>query len=288
MSEVLQRLVDLLALERLDDGLFRGESQDLGFGHLFGGQVLGQALAAAQETVPSGRDVHSFHSYFLRAGDLALPVIYDVENLRDGGSFSARRVSAIQHGRPIFFMTASFQAPEPGLEHQIAMPKAHGPEGFLSQHELAQRMRDKLPPAMVERYLDNLAIELRVVEDPRTALEDRSPKRQVWMRANGELPDDPQVHRYLLAYASDFNFLTTACKPHGLSLFTPGLKLATIDHAMWYHRPFRFDQWLMFDIDCPTTMNSRGLVRGQIFDQQGNLVASAQQEGLLRQRKRQG
>ncbi|GAA4877231.1 acyl-CoA thioesterase II [Ferrimonas pelagia] len=284
MSEVLQRLVNLLALERLDDDLYRGESQDLGFGHLFGGQVLGQALSAAQATVPAERDVHSFHSYFLRAGDLSLPVIYDVENLRDGGSFSARRVSAIQHGRPIFFMTASFQAPESGFEHQVAMPTTQPPMDYMSQHELVELMRDKLPPSLVSQYLENLAIEIRVAEDPTQIGKDRSSVRQVWMRANGPLPDDPQIHRYLMAYASDFNFLATACKPHGLTPFTPGLKLATIDHAMWYHRPFRFDDWLLFEIDCPTTVNARGLVRGQFFDQQGNLVASAQQEGLIRYR----
>ncbi len=284
MADVLQRLVALLQLERLDDDLYRGESQDLGFGHLFGGQVLGQALSAAQGSVPEGRAVHSFHSYFLRAGDLTIPVIYEVANLRDGGSFSARRVNAIQHGRPIFFMTASFQAPEPGPDHQIAMPEAPEPLSYPSQRELAEQLRDKLPAAMVEKFLENVAIEVRVAEDPRMVGRDTTPTRQVWMRANGALPDDPHIHRCLLAYASDLNFLATACKPHGLTPFSPGLKLATIDHAMWYHRPFRFDDWVLFDIDCPTTVNSRGLVRGQFFNRAGELIATAQQEGLMRQR----
>ncbi|GAA5193262.1 acyl-CoA thioesterase domain-containing protein [Ferrimonas gelatinilytica] len=285
MAEVLQRLVNLLQLEQLDDGLYRGETQDLGFGHLFGGQVLGQALSAAQGSVPEGRDVHSFHSYFLRAGDLSKPVIYEVANLRDGGNFSARRVNAKQHGRPIFFMTASFHALEPGPDYQVTMPEAPEPTSFPSQQELAEQLRHKLSASLVDKFLENVAIEVRVAEDMRLLGKERTPTRQVWMRTTHPLPDDPHIHRYLLAYASDLNFLTTACKPLGLTPFTPGLKLATIDHAMWYHRPFRFDDWLLFQIDCPTTVNSRGLVRGQFFNRAGELIATAQQEGLIRQQR---
>ncbi|MBY5990701.1 acyl-CoA thioesterase II [Ferrimonas balearica] len=283
MSETLNRLLGVLSLEQLEDGLYRGQTLDLGFGHLFGGQVLGQALSAAKATVASERAVHSFHSYFLRPGDLSRPVVYEVENLRDGGSFSARRVSAIQHGRPIFYMTASFQGDEPGVSHQDPMPQVPGPEGLPNQHDLAQLMGDKLPKGMVERYLDNAAIEMRLVEQvdpfkPKVT----EPKRYVWMRTQGQLPDDPRLHRYLLAYASDFNFLVTALQPHGLSWLDRRLKVATIDHAMWYHRPFRFDDWVLYAIDSPNANNSRGLVRGQFFNRDGELIASAVQEGLMR------
>ncbi|WP_298445304.1 acyl-CoA thioesterase domain-containing protein [uncultured Ferrimonas sp.] len=284
MSAVLDKLVNLLTLEQLDDGLYRGESQDLGFGHLFGGQVLGQALAAAQATVPEGRHVHSYHSYFLRAGDLSLPVIYDVETLRDGGSFSARRVSAIQHGRPIFFMTASFQGEEPGLEHQVTMPQVAPPEEFKSEHELALELGDKLPQQLRERYLPNQAIELRVAEDAAQRATDCSHTRNIWMRATGNVADDDHLHQFLLSYASDFNFLTSALKPHGRTMFNANMKLATIDHSMWFHRKVNLNEWLLFSIDCPSTGNARGLVRGQIFDTEGHLVASAVQEGLMRSR----
>ncbi len=287
MSDTLNRLLGILSLEQLEDGLYRGETLDLGFGHLFGGQVLGQALSAAKATVCEARAVHSFHSYFLRPGDLSRPVIYEVENLRDGGSFSARKVSAIQHGRPIFYMTASFQGEEPGFEHQDPMPDVPGPEGLPNQHDLATLLADKLPKTLMERYLDNAAIEMRLVEqvDPFRP-KATEPKRYVWMRTQGALPDDPRLHRYLLAYASDFNFLVTALQPHGLSWLDPRLKVATIDHAMWFHRPFRFDEWVLYAIDSPNATNSRGLVRGQFFNQKGELVASAMQEGLMRQQEK--
>ncbi|MBY6186914.1 acyl-CoA thioesterase II [Marinobacter hydrocarbonoclasticus] len=287
MSDTLNRLLGILSVEQLEDGLYRGQTLDLGFGHLFGGQVLGQALSAAKETVAEERSVHSFHSYFLRPGDLSRPVVYEVESLRDGGSFSARRVSAIQHGRPIFYMTASFQGEEPGFEHQDAMPQVPGPEGLPNQHDLAKVLADKLPKSLMERYLDNAAIEMRLVEqiDPFRP-KATEPKRYVWMRTQGKLPDDPRLHRYLLAYASDFNFLVTALQPHGLSWMDPRLKVATIDHAMWYHRPFRFDEWVLYAIDSPNATNSRGLVRGQFFNQNGELIASAVQEGLMRQQEK--
>ncbi len=284
MTAVLDKLVSLLTLEQLEQQLFRGHSQDLGFGHVFGGQVLGQALFAAQQTVPSGRLAHSYHSYFLRAGDIALPIIYEVENLRDGGSFSARRVSAIQNGRPIFFMTASFQNPEKGLEHQVSMPAIGAPEQFPNEHQLATILADRLPPAVVNQYLTNQAIEIRIAQDPHETLTDRTPQRSIWMRATGLASDDQSLHQFLLSYASDFNFLTTALKPHGIDWLSGQVKVATIDHSLWFHRPVRFDQWLLFVVDCPSTSNARGYVRGQIFDQAGQLVASAAQEGLVRQR----
>ncbi|USD36733.1 MULTISPECIES: acyl-CoA thioesterase domain-containing protein [Ferrimonas] len=287
MSNSLDTLLEIMTLEQLEQGLFRGQSQDLGFGHLFGGQVLGQALAAATQTVADDRQVHSFHSYFLRAGDLQRPVIYEVENMRDGGSISTRRVSAIQHGRPIFHLTGSFHHSEPGFEHQAAMPDVAGPDGLANQFQLAEAMRGKVPDKLLDIYLNNTAIEIRLV-DPINPLkpEPREPVRYVWMKANGPLPSNQSLQQHLLAYASDLNFLVTAAQPHGVSYLTPGLKMATIDHSMWFHRPVAFDQWLLYAVDSPNAMNSRGLVRGQIFNQQGQLVASSAQEGLLRQMHR--
>ncbi|GGP66310.1 acyl-CoA thioesterase II [Shewanella saliphila] len=283
MSQVLNDLLSLLSLEKLEDGLFRGQSQDLGFGHVFGGQVMGQALSAAKQTVSEDRNVHSLHSYFLRAGDEKLPIIYDVENMRDGGSFSARRVKAIQKGRPIFYMTCSFQKHEEGFEHQAQMPDVPGPDGLLNQQELAVTMRDKVPKKILEKFMADSPIEMRLVNpinplDPGT----NEPNRYVWIRANGELPGNHCIHEYLLAYASDFNFLVTAAQPHSVSVLTPGMRLATIDHSMWFHRPFNIGEWVLYSIESPNAGGGRGFVTGQFFDLQGRLVASATQEGLLR------
>ncbi|MCG9730848.1 acyl-CoA thioesterase II [Shewanella sp. Isolate13] len=287
MSQVLDDLLALLSLEQIEEGLFRGQSQDLGFGHVFGGQVMGQALSAAKQTVSPDRKVHSLHSYFLRAGDEKLPIVYDVEIMRDGGSFSARRVKAIQKGRPIFYMTCSFQTAEEGYDHQAVMPDVVGPDGLLNQQELAMTLRDKVPSKVLEKFMADTPIEMRLVNpsDP-IAPKAREPIRHVWIRANGELPDKMCVHDYLLAYASDFNFLVTAAQPHGVSFLTPGMRMATIDHAMWFHRPFDLSQWLLYSIDSPNASGGRGFVRGQFFNQQGELVASATQEGLIRMTKK--
>ena len=283
MSQVLDDLLALLSLEQIEEGLFRGQSQDLGFGHVFGGQVMGQALSAAKQTVSPDRKVHSLHSYFLRAGDEKLPIVYDVEIMRDGGSFSARRVKAIQKGRPIFYMTCSFQTAEEGYEHQAVMPDVPGPEGLLNQQELAMTLRDKVPSKVLEKFMADTPIEMRLVNpsDP-IAPKACEPIRYVWIRANGKLPDNFCVHDYLLAYASDFNFLVTAAQPHGVSFLTPGMRMATIDHAMWFHRPFDLSQWLLYSIESPNASGGRGFVKGQFFNQQGELVASATQEGLIR------
>ncbi|MGS0682394.1 acyl-CoA thioesterase II [Shewanella sp. 125m-7] len=283
MSQVLDDLLALLSLEQIEEGLFRGQSQDLGFGHVFGGQVMGQALSAAKQTVSPDRKVHSLHSYFLRAGDEKLPIVYDVEIMRDGGSFSARRVKAIQKGRPIFYMTCSFQTHEAGYDHQAVMPDVPGPEGLLNQQELAMTLRDKVPSRVLEKFMADTPIEMRLVNpsDP-IAPKASEPARHVWIRANGQVPDNLSVHDYLLAYASDFNFLVTAAQPHGVSFLTPGMRMATIDHAMWFHRPFDLSQWLLYSIDSPNASGGRGFVRGQFFNQQGELVASATQEGLIR------
>ena len=283
MSKALTNLLSILSLEKLEEGLFRGQSQDLGFGHLFGGQVLGQALNAAKQTVPVDRTVHSFHSYFLRAGDHRIPIIYNVENMRDGGSFSARRVKAIQNGQPIFYMTCSFQGAEGGFNHQNIMPVVDGPEGLLNQTELAKSLEDILPESTFKKWTAESPIEMRIV-DPQHPFqpEPSEAKRYVWLKANGSMPDDPKAHRYLLAYASDFNFLLTASQPHGVSFLTPGVKMATIDHSMWFHRSFSLDDWLLFSIESPSVSNGRGFVRGEFYNQQGKLVASATQEGLFR------
>lgn len=283
MSQVLNDLVSLLSLEQIELGLYRGQSQDLGFGHVFGGQVMGQALSAAKQTVDSSRHVHSLHAYFLRAGDEKLPIVYDVEIMRDGGSFSARRVKAIQKGRPIFFMTCSFQTPEQGFEHQAQMPEVPGPEGLLNQQELAMTMRDKVPQKMLEKFMADSPIEMRLV-DPINPLAPKStaPNRYVWLRSNGKVATDHSTQECLLAYASDFNFLVTAAQPHGVSFLTPGVRMATIDHSMWFHRPFNIEDWLLYSIESPNASSGRGFVKGQFFDRQGRLVASATQEGLLR------
>ncbi|MCJ8301281.1 acyl-CoA thioesterase II [Shewanella sp.] len=283
MSQVLNDLLSLLSLERIEEGLFRGQSQDLGFGHVFGGQVMGQALSAAKQTVSASRQVHSLHSYFLRAGDEKLPIVYDVEVMRDGGSFSARRVKAIQKGRPIFYMTCSFQEYEQGLEHQDKMPEVPGPEGLLNQQELAMALQDKVPPKMLEKFMADAPIEMRLVDACNPMVSTiTEPKRYVWIRANGQVPKDFSVNEYLLAYASDFNFLVTAAQPHGVSFLTPGMRMATIDHSMWFHRPLDLNDWLLYSIDSPSASGGRGFVKGQFFNQKGELVASATQEGLMR------
>ncbi|MCF1427674.1 MAG: acyl-CoA thioesterase II [Shewanella sp.] len=283
MSQVLNELVSLLSLEPIELGLFRGQSQDIGLGHVFGGQVMGQALSAARQTVKPGRMVHSFHAYFLRAGDEQQPIVYDVEIMRDGGSFSARRVKAIQKGQPIFYMTCSFQKPEAGFSHHASMPQVVGPEGLMDQHLLAMTMQDKVPPKILEAFVAEVPIEMRLVEPlDLIAPAVTEPVRHVWMRVNGSLPADTCVHEYLLAYASDFNFLVTAAQPHGVSLLTPGMRFATIDHAMWFHRPVNFNEWLLYSIDSPNAGGGRGFVRGQFFNQAAELVASTTQEGLMR------
>ena len=294
MRDVLGELLGILRLERIEENLFRGQSQDLGWGRVFGGQVVGQALSAAEQTVPEGRLVHSVHGYFLRPGDASRPVVYTVDPIRDGRSFTTRRVVAIQGGRPIFNFAASFQIEEPGLEHQDEMPDAPGPDGLFSEQELARRyiarlpeaVRERIPRAMRERAVADRPIEIRPI-DPLDPIKPpaRPPRRQVWFRASGALPDTPSVHHHLLSYASDFNFLATSMQPHEVSWMTPGMQVASLDHAMWFHRRFRMDDWLLYDIDSPSASGARGLVRGRFFDRQGRLVASTVQEGLIRDRR---
>ncbi|MCC5856232.1 MAG: acyl-CoA thioesterase II [Idiomarina sp.] len=285
MSQVLDDLLSLMELETIEQGIYRGQSQDLGFRALFGGQVMGQALSAAKETVADDRGVHSFHSYFLRPGDANRPIVYDVENIRDGKSFSTRRIKAVQYGKPIFYMTASFQEQEEGVVHQAEMPDVPGPEGLISDLDVHREHAELIPEQLRSKFTSDKPILMRFVTqyNPFNPKPD-APIRYVWIKANGELPDDLRVHQYLLAYASDFNFLPTALQPHGLSFASPKMQMATIDHAMWFHRPFRMDDWLLYAIDSPSASNARGLVRGQVFSRDGTLVASTMQEGLLRKR----
>jgi acyl-CoA thioesterase-2 len=282
---LLKDLVDLLALERIDRNLFRGTSQDLGWGAIFGGQVLGQALSAATQTVTADRPVHSAHGYFIRAGELDRPIIYQVDRLRDGLSFSTRRVSAVQEGEAIFTLAASFQVEEAGFEHQDAKPDVPAPEDLRSERDLALAFADMLPEAVRARATAERPIEIRPVElrNP-LAPTPHSPNRRLWYRAVDRLPDDPALHRYLLAYASDFSFLGTALDPHGASWLTRGMQVASLDHAIWFHRPFRVDEWILYDVESPNASGARGLVRGRFFDRNGRLVASAVQEGLIRKR----
>jgi acyl-CoA thioesterase-2 len=283
---VLDELVELLALERIEENLFRGQSQDLGWGAVFGGQVLGQALSAAVQTVPSERHVHSLHAYFLRSGDVQKPIVYDVDRIRDGGSFTTRRVVAIQNGKAIFNLAASFQIDEGGFEHQDEMPEAPPPESLPTEQERSQRFAEKLPKPLRDRALAERPFEMRPVEpeDDPTHPAAKPPHRMVWLKTVGRLPDDPALHRYLLAYASDHSLITTALLPHGVSWLTPGMQVASLDHVMYFLQPFRVDEWLLYALDSPAAHGARGLARGRIFTQDGRLVATTTQEGLIRKR----
>jgi acyl-CoA thioesterase-2 len=286
MTSPVSELIDLLSLERLEDNLFRGQSRDIGTKYVFGGQVLGQALSAAQATMDSAgepRAAHSLHAYFLRAGDIEHPIVYNVDRTRDGGSFSVRRVTAIQHGQVIFFCAASFQQDEQGVEHQMSMPEVPRPEDLAPAPAIPPDVLAKLP-IKVQRWLDRTGpFEFRHIY-PRDELNPtkRPPFQQVWFRLSEKVGDAPELHRALLAYASDFQLLGTATFPHGISYYQPNVAMASLDHALWFHRPFRADEWLLYAIDSPTAQNARGLARGLIYDRGGALVASTVQEGMIR------
>jgi len=282
MSQVVERLINILELDRLDDHIFCGHSQDLGYPKVFGGQVIGQALSAASKTV-NDRMPHSLHAYFLRPGDAFLPINYEVESVRDGGSFSVRRVVASQKGKTILTMTTSFQIYENGLEHQEAMPNVPGPESFESELSLYREHAEEIPERIRTQFTADRPIEYRIVENqnpfrPRKGIA----KRHMWIKSTADLPDDPRIHQYMLAYTTDYGFLETALMPHGIGLGERNLIIASLDHAIWFHRPFRLDEWLLYVADSPSSSGGRGLVRGKIFNQQGDLVASTSQEGLMR------
>jgi acyl-CoA thioesterase-2 len=288
MPKVLDELVKLLALERIEENLFRGQSQDLGWHTVFGGQVLGQALSAAVQTVPVERHVHSLHAYFLRPGDTTRPIVYDVDRIRDGGSFTTRRVVAIQNGHAIFNLAASFQTEEAGFEHHDKMPDVPPPETLKTEQELAAARGERVPEALRRLATAERPFEMRPVPpvyDPLTPTP-QPPTRLVWLRTVARLPDEPALHRYLLAYASDHSFIMTSLQPHAVSWLTPGMQVASLDHVMWFHQPFRVDEWLLHAMDSPAAHGARGLVRGRLFTVDGRLVASTAQEGLIRRRSR--
>jgi acyl-CoA thioesterase-2 len=282
MHPVLADLIHLLELERIEENIFRGDSRDIGSPQVFGGQVLGQALSAAQLTV-EGRVAHSLHAYFLRRGDINAPIIYEVDRQRDGGSFSSRRVVAIQHGRPILNLAASFQVPEAGLQHAARMPHVPGPDGLEDVTRMAKGNLDKIP-MMMRRFLTSARpFEFRPVEPVEfDALEPREPVKHVWIRAVDRLPDTEALHQNLLAYVSDYELLGAATLPHGLSFSRGNVIMASLDHALWFHRAFRVDDWLLYAMDSPNAGGARGFARGSIFTRDGQLAASTAQEGLIR------
>jgi acyl-CoA thioesterase-2 len=279
---LVAELIDLLALERLEENLFRGQSRDIGTRYVFGGQVLGQALSAAQRTVPPERQAHSLHAYFLRPGDVEAPIVYDVDRSRDGKSFSVRRVQAIQHGQPILVFAASFQGEETGFSHQLNMPEVPPPED-LEPMRYAPELLAGLPPKVQRWLAQEGPFEFRHVY-PRDELRPpkRPPYQQVWFRLREGIGDDPALHRALLAYASDFHLIGTITFPHGISYLSRSVMMASLDHALWFHRPFRVDDWLLYACDSPSATGARGLARGLIFDRTGRLVAASAQEGLVR------
>ena len=280
MAPILQELIDHLALERLEEDLFRGPSKDIGTNQVYGGQVLGQALKAAQYTV-TGRRIHSLHAYFLRRGDFNAPIIYEVDRSRDGGSFSARRVVAIQHGRPIFTLSASFQHDEQGLEFHVSAPEAAPAEGLPTLDTYRPRELAHLPSKLQRLSAFSAPFDIRFAENPFRSHAGGS-RHYCWIRTVDRLPDDDGLHRAILAYVSDYGLLPTVLRPHGVSAFDESLVMASIDHAMWFHRPFRMDEWLLCEFEAISTSNARGLARGSIYDHSGRLVASTAQEGLIR------
>lgn len=283
-ENLLAELLELLELEKIEENIFRGRSQDLGFGSVFGGQVLGQALSAAYRTVAADRRAHSLHAYFLRRGETSLPIVYEVDCIRDGQSFTTRRVKAIQKGRAIFNMAASFQVEEDGFDHQQPAPAVDGPLGIASELEVARTLADKIPPAIRDKILCRKPIEIRPVEPMNPFAPRKRPAvRYTWFKTIDRMPDDPAAHQYLLAYASDFGLVATSLYPHGRSYWDPRVQVASLDHTMWFHRPFRMDDWLLYAMESPNACRSRGLNLGRVYTRDGVLVASVAQEGLIRQ-----
>jgi acyl-CoA thioesterase II len=278
-------LLDLLDLEPLELNLFRGRSPQVGWQRVFGGQVIGQALVAACRTV-AGRPPHSMHAYFLLPGDPKVPIIYEVDRIRDGKSFTTRRVVAIQHGQAIFSMSASFHVDEPSLAHQAPMPEVPPPEQLPNENQAREWVLANMPEPIRRYYELERPIEMRPVEYTRyLGQKFENARFHVWIRTTGQLPDDPAIHQCVLAYASDWTLLDTALVPHGRSLFEREFMAASLDHALWFHRPFRADDWLLYAQDSPNLAGARGFSRGLIFARDGTLVASVAQEGLVRQRK---
>ncbi|MFV2092228.1 MAG: acyl-CoA thioesterase II [Hyphomicrobiales bacterium] len=287
MTRAIVDLLAILDLETLEQNLFRGISPKVGWQRVFGGQVIGQALVAATSTVED-RLAHSLHAYFMRPGDPKVPIIYEVERIRDGGSFSTRRVVAIQHGRAIYSMSVSFHKTEPGFDHQDPMPEAPPPEDLPTEAEIKERYLTDETPEHIRRYWQReRPIEIRPEKLRYPGAPSQTDARQnVWMRATGKLPDDPALHQCVLAYATDFTLVDTSLIPHGTGVFDPKMQVASLDHAMWFHRPFRADDWLLYTQNSPSAAGARGLTCGSVFTRDGALVATVAQEGLIRQKTR--
>ncbi|CAL9306164.1 MULTISPECIES: acyl-CoA thioesterase II [Streptomyces] len=285
MSQALQELLDLLDLEQIEENIFRGSSRSAVVPRVFGGQVAAQALVAAGRTVPEDRPAHSLHAYFLRPGDPGAPIVYTVDRIRDGRSFTTRRVVAVQHGKPIFHLSASFQTYEEGLDHQEPMPASPDPETLPTSEE---RLRGyaHLDPEVVDRFLEaRAAVDLRYVDEPPYGRfgEPRAPHSQVWFRTNGKLADDPLLHVVLATYVSDMTLLDSVLLAHGRGGWAVGDVVgASLDHAMWFHRPFRADEWLLYDQQSPSAHGGRGLGQARIYTQDGRLAVSVIQEGVVR------
>ncbi len=287
MSAAMHELLSILDLEQLEHNLYRGRSPKVNWQRVFGGQVIGQALVAAQRTVEPTRHVHSLHAYFMRPGDTTLPIIYEVERLRDGGSFTTRRVTAIQHGQAIFSLEASFQVDEQGLEHQIPMPRdVPGPAQLESQRELLARA-EHAPEAIRRFWARERPLDIRPVTlEHYTSREKLPPEQNIWIRTVGPVPDDRATQSAVLAYLSDMTLLDTSTFPHGRAVFDADLQVASLDHAMWFHRPHSLDGWLLYSQDTPSSSGSRGFTRGSLYAEDGTLIASVAQEGLIRIRSK--
>ncbi len=284
MVQAVEELLSVLDIEQLEVNLFRGRSPQVGWQRVFGGQVIGQALVAACRTVED-RAPHSLHCYFLLPGDPKVPIVYEVERIRDGGSFSTRRVVAVQHGRTIFILSASFQIEEEGLVHAVAMPDVPMPEDLPDEEEFRATVLPTMPPAVRAYYERERPVELRPVQHERyRAGPGMEPKFHVWIRTTGRLPDDPTIHRCALAYASDLTLLDSTLVTHGRNVFERTIQAASIDHSLWLHGPFRADEWLLYAQESPFTGGARGFARGSIYTRDGRLVASVAQEGLIRPR----
>jgi acyl-CoA thioesterase II len=285
MSPPIQQLIDLLDLEEIEKNHYRANSPSEGWQRVYGGQVLGQALVAASRTVETVRHAHSLHGYFLRPGDMQVPILYKVDRIRDGKSFTTRRVVAIQHGQAIFSMSISFQVVEEGLSHQFDMPDVPPPEDVRDEQDIRAEQMAKHPELFAGLTQTVRPIEFRPI-DPVDMMQPvaRRPQQMAWMRTRGRLPDDLRLHQCVLAYLSDWSLLDTATLPHAISYLQSNVQMASLDHAMWFHRPFRSDEWLLYVQDSPSASGARGFNRGLIYAQDGALVASATQEGLMRLR----
>lgn len=284
MEKSLEALIDLLDLEEIENNLFRGVSPDEGWQRVYGGQVIGQALVAASRTVDADRHAHSLHGYFLRPGDTTLPILYTVDRIRDGKSFTTRRVVAVQKGKPIFSMSISFQGDESGFSHQAEMPEVPPPEDLKSEAQLLEAHLHQIPEEFRDSFTRTRPIEMRPVDQNHNMFkpEKREPQQMCWMKSWEALPDDRRLHQCVLAYLSDWTLLDTATLPHAVSFAQDNMQMASLDHAMWFHREFRADEWLLYVQDSPSAGGARGFNRGLIFSRDGQLIASTAQEGLVR------